>query len=186
MTIVGPNICSGHEDGDRAPHEESVKWSCLLARDSVSDLPFPFPCPEIPSFCNTLGSQNPVSGTCVLVFRIQKDFGSHVLPLRHGGFFDASRGPPQTVASLEDLLISARFMLPEVEDTDRPAWQFGANVGGGFVAVLYLPRTSVMARRWASDMQSQLSPIGGILGPVNGTLPDAVAADTTLVGVDTS
>ena len=128
-----------------------------------------------------------VLGTCVLVFRIQKDFGSHVLPLSgQGGFWDATRAPPQTVATLEDLLFSARIMLAEVERIDRPAWQFGAHVGGGYVTVLYLPRSSVMARRWASDLQSQLSPTSGILGSGNGTLSDAGAADTISVGVNTS
>ncbi|KAG7008667.1 hypothetical protein G7Y79_00004g012510 [Physcia stellaris] len=125
-------------------------------------------------------------GTCILLFRIGKDFGDHVLPT-WGGFHQTSQYPPWTAASLNDLLHSARYILIEVENLDRPAWYYGAHHGGSYVTIMYLPRRSFMARRWASDyVSAEAGPIRGILGSTNGTLSDAVAAGTTLTGVNTS
>ena len=179
---LGPNICSGHENGDQVPHKELINESCLSARDTVFGLPYP--CPH----CHPLAHIRltyPSSGICVLVFRIEKDFGDDVLPL-HGGFYNASTSFPQTPANFRNILIPATHMLLDIARLRKPAWQTETSVGARFITILYLAETSVISQRWTSGMRTQLSPIRDILGSTNETLSEVIAADRTSAGTNTS
>ena len=109
-------------------------------------------------------------GTCVLVFRMSKDFGSSVLPLADGSsYVDMSSDLPSGEISWHDLLLMTNWALQMVQETGRGLWTPNFGFGGSKIITLYLPRTSVMGRRWTGDMRAQRYPIGDLLWAANGT-----------------
>lgn len=101
-------------------------------------------------------------GTCVVVFRIAKDFGDHVLPYRKrhaskshlmktdntlgGRFQRTSQAPPSFSANWPDIVEPLLDMhLYCVQRRGAPAWSQVSEAG----VLLMLPKDSVMKQRWS-------------------------------------
>lgn len=101
-------------------------------------------------------------GTCVVVFRIAKDLGDHVLPYRKrhaskshwmktdntlgGRFQRTSQAPPSFSANWPDIVEPLLDLhLYCVQRRGAPAWSQVSEAG----VLLMLPKDSVMKQRWS-------------------------------------
>ncbi|KAL8919557.1 MAG: hypothetical protein Q9172_004932 [Xanthocarpia lactea] len=105
--------------------------------------------------------------TCTLLVRMAKDFGDDVLPNEGSGFADESDDLPMADFTLEDILEAIEGLQEYIEYLEAPAWTYGLDLEGQEAVVMFLPSSSVMARRWATDMRAGLRPV---LVGVNGTV----------------
>lgn len=89
-------------------------------------------------------------GSCVLMLRISKDFGDHVLPLSGGrGYARASTSPGWGHFEWSDIFPMMELLGREMAERGRqPGWTFGL-IGAYIATILYLPATSAMSRQWA-------------------------------------
>ncbi|KAL9598634.1 MAG: hypothetical protein Q9219_004380 [cf. Caloplaca sp. 3 TL-2023] len=92
--------------------------------------------------------------SCTFLLRMAKDFGNNVLPLRYGGFLNVSQRKPQATFRGNDILWVLDDMRRMGESFTKPIWTTGFGVGGEAV-MMFIPSDSVMARRWALDINQR-------------------------------
>ena len=101
-----------------------------------------------------------------------KDFGDDVLPNEGSGFgfADESYALPMADFTWEDILEAIQDLLVHIEFYGAPSWTYALNVGGYEAVVMFIPSSSVMARRWATDMRAGLGHglvgVTGLVGSV--------------------
>ncbi|KAM0804811.1 hypothetical protein BDR22DRAFT_817878 [Usnea florida] len=102
-------------------------------------------------------------GSCTLLLRIGRDFGSDVIPYDDGGYVDATGWPTEGLASSLELLLPLQLdLIPGcVGGEGLPGWNpLAAHPpeymqGPGFALVL--PSTSRMAQRWGPGVAGELN-----------------------------
>lgn len=89
-----------------------------------------------------------IPGTCIVLFRIAKDFGDDVLPLpydRPHNYLKTSTRQPTDQGRWDWLLRSLAALLPCVQGNGEPGW-WTSPYGNGIL--MLLPSESAMARQW--------------------------------------
>ncbi|KAL8911382.1 MAG: hypothetical protein Q9171_003428 [Xanthocarpia ochracea] len=108
--------------------------------------------------------------TCTLLVRMAKDFGDNVLPNEGGGFSDESYALPEADFTWEDILDAIEGLHAHIESFEAPGWTYGLNAGGQEAVVMFIPSSSTMARKWATDMRAGLRHVlvgaNGMVGSV--------------------
>ncbi|KAI4268701.1 MAG: hypothetical protein L6R38_007746 [Xanthoria sp. 2 TBL-2021] len=96
--------------------------------------------------------------TCTLLLRMAKDFGNNVLPIG-GEFSDETDNLPAAILTWEDILDSIKDTLEHVEYIKTPDWTYGYSQEGHEAVVMFIPSSSVMSRRWTTDMRAGLGDV---------------------------
>ncbi|KAL8856833.1 MAG: hypothetical protein Q9178_006550 [Gyalolechia marmorata] len=108
--------------------------------------------------------------TCTLLVRMAKDFGDNVLPNDGSGYSDESYALPMADFTWEDILEAIEDLQAYTESFEAPGWTYGMNMGGQEAVVMFIPSSSVMARRWATNMRAELRHVlvgvNGMVGSV--------------------
>ena len=110
-----------------------------------------------------------------------KDFGDNVLPLRDGGFLQGSRRAAQAVLRWEDILWVLGDMHRAPQPFAKPIWTTALGVQGGNAVIMFIPSESVMARRWAADINQPATVLlrGSVVGVGNETDTDTGSTATS-------
>ena len=114
-----------------------------------------------PSFPCT--HDDPFLGSCTLLLRIGRDFGSDVIPMDDGGYLDATGWPTEGLASSFELLLPLQLdLIPGcVGGEGIPGWEPLAAHPPQYMRspgfALVLSSTSRMAQRWGPGVAGELN-----------------------------
>lgn len=98
-----------------------------------------------------------------------KDYGARTLPIGVD-FADVSGWPGSETFPWHELLKALDQLLTAVMDNKTPEWIFGGDMFSGSRAiVMYIPTSSRMSRKWASDMRGTLPRPGDVHEGVSGS-----------------